>query len=329
MTTWQDVRAMRASPPGRATSGQRRKTFGSALQQAEELATAAEQAGYSTKPILLFYALSQAYRALCAARLRVDWQPTGHGLAVPNRGSDVLDVVVRKDGDGLYQAAMSVADEAPLAGEVTIGALWASNPELRQKAPADVLSFPGALTLRLAHPLPTDPSAPDDLFMLADGLPEVADAAQLHAALAAYPSLSEAQAANYPTGLRAGFLSEEVDRDGVAHRRSAGVAKLLPVLRVPLANPDEYEARFEEFAPVAVERRPEMRVAPPAIGDPPQVLGPLGTWWLLLLGLASLARYHPALWTAALDVDRSSLAVGLQRVLDQFQESLPHYVLDR
>jgi hypothetical protein len=217
MATWHDVRAMRASPPGYASSGQRRKTFGSALQQAEELATAAEHAGYSTKPILLFYALAQAYRAICAAHLKGDWQPTGHGVAVPNRGSAVLDVAVKNDGAGLYQAAMSVAKEAPLAGEVTLGALWASNPELRHQAPAEVLSLPGALTLHRQYPPPTDPSAPDDaLFMTVDGLTEVADAAAFSAALADYPSLSQAQPATYPTGVQIGALSAEVDRNGVA-----------------------------------------------------------------------------------------------------------------
>ena len=47
----------------------------------------------------------------------------------------MLDVVVRSSGDGLYQAAMSAAgeEEGALAGEVTIGALWASNLELRPK----------------------------------------------------------------------------------------------------------------------------------------------------------------------------------------------------
>jgi hypothetical protein len=118
---------------------------------------------------------------------------------VPNRGSAVLDVVVKKDGAGLYQAAMSVADEVPLAGEVTIGALWASNPELRQRAPNEVLSLPGPLTVHLPRPLPTDPSAHGDaLLVLVEGLPDVTNAAELKAALAAYPSLSEAQAGKLP-----------------------------------------------------------------------------------------------------------------------------------
>jgi hypothetical protein len=39
-------------------------------------------------------------------------------------------------------------------------------------------------------------------------------------------------------------------------------------------------------------------------------------WWALLLGLSSLARYEPAAWTRALDLDQSELAVGLERVLD-------------
>src|SRR6185503_21136265 len=102
-TTWQDVRATRASPPGRAGSGgQRQKTYAAALEQAHELALAAESADYPTKPIMLFYALSQASRAICAAKLGQDWARVGHGLSVPERGGALLDVVVKAGSGDLY-----------------------------------------------------------------------------------------------------------------------------------------------------------------------------------------------------------------------------------
>lgn len=46
-------------------------------------------------------------------------------------------------------------------------------------------------------------------------------------------------------------------------------------------------------------------------------------WWSLLLGLSSLARYEPGAWTVALDLDRSELAVGLERVLDLQKSIFP------
>jgi hypothetical protein len=51
------------------------------------------------------------------------------------------------------------------------------------------------------------------------------------------------------------------------------------------------------------------------------------TWWAALLALASLARYEPAAWRAALDVDRSSVAVLLEQVLDVAHEQLPELLL--
>lgn len=46
-------------------------------------------------------------------------------------------------------------------------------------------------------------------------------------------------------------------------------------------------------------------------------------WWALLLALSSLARYHPAAWVAALDVDESRLAIDLERTLDEAEQRLP------
>jgi YaaC-like protein len=54
---------------------------------------------------------------------------------------------------------------------------------------------------------------------------------------------------------------------------------------------------------------------------------PLLLWWALLLGLSSLARYHPAAWTAAIDLDASDLAVSLERVLDVAKERVPARIL--
>lgn len=55
------IRATRAEPPGRAGSDpDRRATYGAALQQFDELLAAAAVAGHASRPLPLFYALSQA-----------------------------------------------------------------------------------------------------------------------------------------------------------------------------------------------------------------------------------------------------------------------------
>ncbi|MFC4088598.1 YaaC family protein [Micromonospora sp. GCM10011541] len=65
---WSDLRATRHAPPGGAGANpERRSTYVAALQQAEELFRATETSGPASSPLLLFYGLSQAGRALTAA----------------------------------------------------------------------------------------------------------------------------------------------------------------------------------------------------------------------------------------------------------------------
>jgi hypothetical protein len=51
------------------------------LNQAEELAVAASAVTYAVRPLLLFYSLSQAGRAIAAAHLREKAELRGHGLS--------------------------------------------------------------------------------------------------------------------------------------------------------------------------------------------------------------------------------------------------------
>jgi hypothetical protein len=58
------------------------------------------------------------------------------------------------------------------------------------------------------------------------------------------------------------------------------------------------------------------------------MLTPLMAWWALLYGLSILARYHPGVWVAALDVDDTQLAVAIDNALEAALDALPHLVLD-
>jgi hypothetical protein len=87
--------------------------FRAALEQCEQFLAAAEGAGYATRPVHLFYALSQGSRALVAASPRIgnqQWQVTGHGLSMVSAATSVSDVTVKAARDGLFQAvAVSVS----------------------------------------------------------------------------------------------------------------------------------------------------------------------------------------------------------------------------
>ncbi len=80
--SWRAIQALRAAPTGTADRDrQRRRTFTAALNQAEELAVAASAVTYAVRPLLLFYSLSQAGRAIAAAHLREKAELSGHGLS--------------------------------------------------------------------------------------------------------------------------------------------------------------------------------------------------------------------------------------------------------
>lgn len=54
----------------------------------------------------------------------------------------------------------------------------------------------------------------------------------------------------------------------------------------------------------------------PVVGGRSDSLPPLLLWWILLFGLSLLARYEPAAWRAALDLDESPVALPLSDLLD-------------
>jgi hypothetical protein len=54
----------------------------------------------------------------------------------------------------------------------------------------------------------------------------------------------------------------------------------------------------------------------PVVGDGSDWLPPVLLWWILLFGLSLLARYEPAAWRAALDLDQSPIADPLTQLLD-------------
>lgn len=86
---WRRIRGLRAAPPLLAEEGDRRRVFGAALQQSEELFEASAAAGVASKPVPLFYALSQAGRAIAAAHNPDEtWRIFGHGLNVRGDPAD-------------------------------------------------------------------------------------------------------------------------------------------------------------------------------------------------------------------------------------------------
>jgi len=91
-TALTQIRWTRSEPPGKAANDEgRRALYCASLQQFEELLTAAEAAGHASRPLPLFYALSQAGRAIVAAYGDAP-VCAGHGLGEvrPSNGETAL-----------------------------------------------------------------------------------------------------------------------------------------------------------------------------------------------------------------------------------------------
>ena len=343
---WREIQALRAEPTGLAVrDADRKKYFRAALRQAEELAQAADVVSYAVKPILLFYAVSQAGRALAAARSPHPWVSRSHGLECRSGGMNVLAATVApvSGAQTAFQAITAAAGSPALAGKAQIGALWAANPDLVDvpiRAELGLGQWPAALSYGLGArdvggigPAAIDPGAMQTVTggRVQTTLNVPGDTGeQIARALEAYPSLAGA-AAFTPSGDRYVGLTEPVERIRAADgQQGVRIGRDAPGT-IPMAGYWELENSLYsivEVDPRFPPRSPSfIGYAIPAIAGGESPL-PVLLWWALLLGLSSLARYEPAAWITAIDLDASPLAVDLQAVLDIAAEQAPARILD-
>lgn len=283
------VRALRADPPGRASTGRRSKTFGAGLEQFEQLLGAARNAPPASAPILLFYGLAQAGRAIVAAHAPQAWEVHGHGLSVRTERNRIGDTSITPAGDGLFQAVAGATGSGRLTERTTLAKLWGSIPRLHREAGLGLEEAP--------------------IFMVGQeprgGLRRVVR--DEHGTLLRAAEPFTARANGYPAITGAVVALQEQGE--------------FVVVGLDFDEPAAAEA-FDASLWVYLEHW-YLRVAPG--GDE---LSGLMTWWALLQALSQLARYEPAGWTAALTPDRSPLAVPIEQTLQHAMDVLPLLVLE-
>jgi hypothetical protein len=326
---WQFVRLLRSDPPGHAAEGNRRRTFSAALDQAEELWRASRVTGPRSAPIVLFYALAQASRAITAAFGESQAKPPrGHGLSVPDPvGAELSDVVVKpaREGNGHIQALARVLDSPALAREVSLDVVLCSLPEHDSFLLGDGPGRLRPITIHDRTLYRSSGSQPSpDVSVLAWPLPEKRRDR---------PSIAEVTTwlGDYPTVATAGppasiAHTEPVDIDD---RDTAFGVELTWTLDRPLP----WGTSTEWFRTVVDEVQTEgagigaTGIAFPALPGNTAATHPLVAWWVVLFVCSMLARYHPRTWVALLDVDASPVAVPLSLVVDTAQRRLPALVL--
>jgi hypothetical protein len=305
------IRASRARPPGLADEGERRAVYGTALTQFEELMAAAEMASAQTRPLSLFYALSQAGRSIAAAHLPEEWRLKGHGLrAIGIDSPDLTDVEVGpvsgKALDSFAGVAAATGSET-LAGPVGLVELWASLPGVSQLIPEE----------GKGHRMPLG------VVLLGDPMSNLHDFRWITAGVA---PLLGGEAEEALTGYRHGRTAELRSVQGLRPLRSLTAHGEGVEVRWP--NPDQ---------DYLGEQRALESVAPtdPVIGDNwlrPELSdgsspSDLVIWWAVLYTLSMLARYQPATWSSALDYDDSVWVAALGELLRAGVEIVPALVL--
>jgi hypothetical protein len=304
---WDWLRLTRSEPPGAAAGDEQAAAiFRAALQQFEELMRAAGAAGPAGRPLPLFYALSQAGRAIVATR--GNEQHRGHGLTVEQPADNVLDTMIRpvERGriPGQFQSVSRVLGSPILADPVALGALFASLPETGNEILLAV-HWPRPLSVWLAtEPVVPNPGWEHIMVKFDDGVRTPADVTET---LRHYPIAAAGRLALAEAYMRLPMLPREPTPTGLA-------------IRMML------QGNIDEVAPqYRVIGRRWLRPAIVGNTTPPN---PLMTWWALLFALSMLARYQPVAWAQALNVDSSPVAVALERAMRKAIDALPQLVAE-
>jgi hypothetical protein len=310
------------------------------MQQFEELMGAAATIGPAGSPLPLFYAVSQAGRAILAVNEPEDdtvfAEREHHGLTVPRDsvGDDLMTACMRPvfEKVGQFQRVAMATGSATLGPAVELGKLLASMPETGDELWNDD-RWPTAVGLQplmdLAAPARVgDLTNAQDWSLFTTGMLRVAlatdkvnSAADLAAFASHYPSLATRDC-------RLPLLLPMQQPGRVEYWTPHGKA-----IEVRLSIPPGSSRPVEDHAALLDEIAPEYRWygrrwVRPAIDGASPPPSPLMTWWAILFALSTLARYQPTAWTRALDQNSSPVAALLERSLDLALSAVPHLVFE-
>ncbi len=305
------VRASRSDPPALASEDPaRRKTYTAALQQFEELLDAARAVGPASRPLPLFYAISQAGRAIVAA-FGDPYEITAHGLA-EDRAVQPADLLHRriyraqkKDGSDAFGAVARATGSGDLEHGAEIGALWAATPRSYRVPPASWKpDWRLALGVDAGSLAPRTDEGVGLLVTNLGGNPLV-DGFEIfndHR----YPTL--------PADAKGALRGEREIEPGSW------------LANVTIPTDQDNEALLDQVAPKIYDSSDRALI--PTLPGETQLLSPLMLWWALLFALSIVARYHPGPWSTALAVEGSKQAVPLEAILAKAIEVLPPLVYE-
>jgi len=309
---WYHLRASRSNPPGLAASDEvHRRIYVAAIEQFEELMEASRRISAASRPLTIFYALAQAGKAIVAAHSNDD-PPRSHGLTLTDPLPDLMATQLKEAGRGWYQAVSETVGSSTVE-TVELGEVWAAIPDLAYTPlPCGRWTRAALVLPQVANVFSYVIGSTARAAVLFDPAPTTLEQARV--SLAKYPTAQPASVVHL--GESESIATTQLP-SGTAIQVSFSLAKdEQPILQDALVERRAPQHRFLG----------EHWLVPAVAGG--VVLTPLMAWWALLFGLSMLARYHPASWVSALDLNSSPLAVPLEDALDQAMTAIPHLVLE-
>lgn len=330
---WQELRVLRSQKVGAAKSGDRRATFDAALEQAEQLFSAAGRVGTATQPILLFYGLSQMGRAIAAASpilSQKEYSLSGHGLTdgeLQGAASQGLaSLKIQSEAKGAFPAVAKALEASSIEEPIPLGDIWDLLPYAdrfplpdRGKLQRLVLNpEPGGFVrgqerarARLS-PLPiglqttvTDPTQSRDTVH-GDSIAE--EYRLLGRFLEDYPTLSGWQTTNTPG-------------QPIPYQRGSYGQE--DYLELPLILPKPAEqTESSALGTHGVAYHGEQYVYPrlDSSGLPAH---PFMLWWAVLFPLSRLARYYPNVWAKLTSISSDVHAAPVEFILRESLRAVP------
>ncbi|GAB3808354.1 hypothetical protein GCM10028798_34060 [Humibacter antri] len=293
--SWRRIRSLRADPdsvPRRGLQKDRGRVFQAALEQAQQQFTAAAAIGYESRPLNLFYGLSQAGRAIAAASTRlgavgaepgaVSWRASGHGLHMddePIAPSFFESVVKVATGRRDLFSRVSIALGSPVNMEkVSLGALVSQIPEYQLQFGVEGDGLPELHILGLTRAVPySDRTAMDFTFP------------QFGAITAYTPEEVMAVVRRYPALEGFGLRTGNMGTPGANNDMQFGQHVYLEV------NPAEFEFSRDGLTllPQGWRFYRGHQLFFPRIADSTADLHPLASWWIVLYGSPWAPATHP------------------------------------
>jgi hypothetical protein len=324
--SWRAIRTLRAAPSealSRRLKGDRADVFHMALEQSQQQFAAAQLIGYESRPLNLFYGLSQAGRAIAAASDRLGsphskpwraWLPTSHGLDFETTLSSAHGLlgqpirVAPSATDSFSRLLHALGGPADLTS-TTFGAVVAALPEV-------FLQF-RRIDLGPVALLPHGLSSLDMVFfptrweIEAPGLvPQNERTVENTGAWQSqYPALRALELELNDAG-----QPQASNNPGYLYLTLSGADQLAEV----------GSARF----PIGAEAYRNSVAILPRLGDATAAPPPLALWWMLLFALSMLARYSPRDWASVMDLRHSPTAPLVEFVLDTAIDAVPNLIAE-